>query len=254
MENEITASANTAPAKTINGWIGIIFNICFILYYYFTYRWVIDESEIINSYGLSSPILYSKTLGWMILISLIAEPFAIFYKLSYEHYNIKGPALRLPRFFLVIVFISRFFIRIVFFLAALESVGITVENGGIGAAIVGTFVFSGELVFAFAVTNKEFVGKIKPTPIKQVLTSFVLLNMLAVFAFLFNPFFAELLRDDNKSVLWKVMIGLLLFIAIYFPNTMVQFYSDWRASGTVLQKCLYILSFFIGFLSIILFG
>jgi hypothetical protein len=254
MENKTVETKNTAHAKTSNGWRGILFNICFILYYYLTYRWVVDEAQIINTYGLSSPILFPKTLGWIILISLIAEPFAVFYKLSYENYHLKGAPLKLPKVFLVIMFIARFFVRIVFFLAALESVGLEVEHGGAGAGLTGTFVFVAELVFIFAITDKEFTGKVKPTLIKQVLTAFVLLNMLAIFAFLFTPFFAAILKDDSRSALWKISIGLLLFIGIYLPNTMVQFYSDWRASQTSLQKSLYILSFFIAYLSVILFG
>lgn len=254
MENKITEATSTPPAGTGNGWRGILFNICFILYYYFTYRWVVDETEIINSYGLSSPVLFSKTLGWIVLISLIAEPFAIFYKLSYENYRVKGPALPVPRFFVVIMFISRFFIRIVLFIAALESVGIELERGGTGAIVTATFIFVGELVFAFSITNKDFVGKVKPALSREIFTRFVLLNMLVLFAFLFNPFFAVLLKDNNGSVIWKIVVALLLFFVTYLPNTMVQFYSDWRASKTLLQKWLYALSFFVAFLSVLLFG
>lgn len=254
MAKETSETITDPSSKAGNGWKGILFNLCFIIYYYFTYHWVINESEIVNSYGLSSTILFSKTLGWVVLISLIAEPFAIFYKLNYENYNIKRPALSLPKFFLVIMFISRFFVRIVFFIAALESAGIEVENGGAGATVVGAFIFISELVFAFTITDKEFVGKIRPTILREVFTRFVLLNMLVLFAFLFNLLFTPLLKEEGQHVLWMLTIGFLLFTSIYLPNTMLQFYSDWRASKTVLQKALYILSFFVAFLSIILFG
>lgn len=254
MENEAIENETAATANTGNGWHGVIFNICFILYYYFTYLLVLEESTIEDSYGIGSPILFSSTLGWIILISLVTEPFAIFYKLSYENYSIKGPALYLPRVFLVIMFISRFFIRVVLFIAALQSSGIELENGGVGAGLVATFVFVAELVFAFTITNKDFVGEIKPTRFKEIFTRFILLNMLVLFTFLFKTLFVSLITSGDKGLLLEILTGLLIFITVYLPNTMIQFYSDWRASKTPVQKCLYILSLGIAFSSIILFG
>ena len=253
MQNEAIQSANIVPQNTAGGWKGIIFNLCFILYYYFTYHLVVDESYTVNSYGLSSALLFSTTLAWIVLISLIAEPFAIFYKLSYENYNIQGRALQLPGFFLFVMVVSRFFVRLVFFIAALESVGLQLENGGTGAAIVGTFILVGELIFVFSITDKGFVGKIKPALRKELFTRFILLNMLVLFTFLFRTDFAGLVTDGDRSQVWKVLIALLLFIAVYLPNTMVQFYGDWRAAKTITQKWLYILSLGFAFLTIILY-
>jgi hypothetical protein len=253
MENVTVETVTASKGLIGGGWKGIIFNLCFILYYYFTYKLVVDESYTVNSYGLSSSLLFSKTLGCIVLISLIAEPFAIFYKLGYENFNTKGRPLRLPGFFLFIMVVSRFFVRLVFFIAALESVGLQFENGGTGAAITGTFVLVGELIFIFAITDKGFVGKIKPTLRKELFIRFILLNMLVLFTFLFRLDFATLATDGDRSTLAKVLIGLLLFIVVYLPNTMVQFYGDWRAAKTMIQKCLYILSLGVAFLSIILF-
>lgn len=253
MGNEPVETVTASTGITRDGWKGIIFNCCFILYYYFVYRLVVDESYTVNSYGLSSALLFSTTLGWIVLISLITEPFAIFYKLSYEHYNVEGRALSLPGFFIFIMVVSRFFVRLVFFIAALESVGLQVEYGGTGAVIIATFVLVGELSFVFSITDKSFVGKIKPTLRKELFTRFILLNMLVLFTFLFETHFADLVTEGDRSPVGKLLVALILFIAVYLPNTMVQFYGDWRATKTIKQKWLYILSLVIAFLSIILF-
>lgn len=199
MENETVEMVTPSTGITRDGWKGIIFNLCFILYY-FVYCLVVDESYTVNSYGPSSALLFSTTPGWVVLISLITEPFAIFYKLSYEHYNIEGRALPSPGFFIFVLVVSRFFVRLVFFIAALESVGLQLEYGGTGAAIAGTFVLVGELIFVFSITDKSFVGKIKPTLHKALFTRFILLHMLVLFSFLIKTHFAELVTEGDRSL------------------------------------------------------
>ena len=148
MGNNAIGTGNILPQSDAGGWKGVIFNICFLLYYYFTYHLIIKESYTVDSYGLSSPLLFSTTLALIVLLSLITEPFAIFYKLSYENYSVKGRPLKLPGFFLFIMVASRFFVRLVFFIAALESLNINPANGSTGAIIVGTFIFVMENKYA----------------------------------------------------------------------------------------------------------
>jgi len=253
MKDKTAEQPNAATTLRNSGWKGVLFNICFILYYYFTYQLVAEESHTVNSYGLSSPLLFSKLLGWLVLLSLVAEPFAIFYKFSYEHYTTEGEGLRLPGFYIFILFVARFFVRVVFFIAALESVGIDAVGEGTGAGLVATFVFVSELVFAFAITDKTFVGKIKPTLRKEIVTRFILLNILVLFTYLFKTMFVEEAIDADQSVTRKVLMGLLLFFGLYLPNTMVQFYADWRAARSPIQKSIYILSLVLAFISILLF-
>jgi hypothetical protein len=253
MEDKITGQPDPATTRLKNGWKGVVFNICFILYYYFTYQLVAAESHTVNSYGLSSPLLFTKSLGWLVLLSLVAEPFAIFYKFSYDQYHTEGHGLRLPGFYIFILFVARFFIRVVFFIAALESIGIDAVDEGTGAGLVATFVFVAELVFVFAITDKTFVGKIKPTLRKEIATRFILLNILVLFTYLFKTMFVEELINVDQSTTRKVLIGLLLFFGLYLPNTMVQFYADWRAARSPVQKSIYILSLILAFISILLF-
>ncbi|MEP7236343.1 MAG: hypothetical protein ABI685_00695 [Ferruginibacter sp.] len=253
MENVPVETVTASTGLIKGGWKGILFNTCFILYYYLTYHLVASETHETDSYGLGAPILFSTTLALIIFISLIAEPFAIMYKIGYENYNVKGRAFHLPGLFLFVMVASRFFVRVIFFMAAVESLGIHLKNGGVGAGIIATFVFVGELVLVFSITDKSFVGRIKPTLRKELFTRFILLNMLVLFTFFFKTTFLPVLTEDNPGVTYKILMGLLLFLAIYLPNTIVQVYGDWRASTTIIQKCLYILSLAVAFFSIILF-
>lgn len=253
MEDKKAGQPSPVTTARNSGWKGIVFNICFILYYYFTYQLVADESHTVNSYGLSSPLLFTKLLGWLVLLSLVAEPFAIFYKFSYDQYHIEGRGIRLPGFYIFILFVARFFIRVVFFIAALESVGMNAVGEGTGAGLVATFVFVSELVFAFAITDKTFIGKIKPTVRKEIATRFILLNILVLFTYLFKTMFVEELIDVDQSATRKILVGLLLFFGLYLPNTMVQFYADWRAARSPFQKIMYLLSLVVAFVSILLY-
>lgn len=252
-DSKTTETENQPAQQSTGGWKGVIFNICFMLYYYLLYHLLLDETTYVDSYGLSSSILFSKTLALIILLSLLCEPFAIFYKLSYENYSVEGRALRLPGFYLFVMVVARFFVRLVFVIALLESLNMEVGDGSTGAILIATLLVVMEIAFAFAITDKSFVGKVKPRLRKEIFTRFILLNMLVFFTFLFRYLFRDMFKGDEHSLTWKILIGLVLFITIYLPNTMVQFYGDWRASKTVMQKCLYILSLVLAFLSIILF-
>lgn len=141
MDDKAVETGNITPQNSNGSWKGIIFNSCFMLYYYLLYKLMIDETTFVQSYGLSSSILFSKTLALIILVSLLSEPFAIFYKLSYENYSVKGRALRLPGFYLFIMVVARFFVRLIFVIALLESLNMEVKNGSTGAMLIATLLF-----------------------------------------------------------------------------------------------------------------
>ena len=253
MDNKAVETAYINSQNRNGGWKGLIFNICFMGYYYLLYQLMINETTFVQSYGLSSSILFSKTLALIILVSLLSEPFAIFYKLSYENYSIKGRALQLPGFYLFIMVVARFFVRLIFVIALLESLNMEFENGSAGAMLIATLLLVIEIVFVIAIADKGFVGKVRPTLAREIFTRFILLNMLVFFTFLFRSLFADMFKGDEHGITWKIMIGLVLFVIMYLPNTMVQFYGDWRAAKTTIQRLLYIFSLAVAFLSIILF-
>jgi hypothetical protein len=251
--NKATETENQPEPQNTGGWKGTIFNICFTLYYYLVYKLMIDETTFVQSYGIGSGILFSKTLALIILLSLLSEPFAIFYKLNYENYSVKGRALRLPGFYLFIMLVSRFFVRLIFVIALLESLNMEVKNGGTGAMLIATLLLVIEIVFVIAIADKSFVGKVRPALAREIFTRFILLNMLVFFTFLFRSLFGYIFKGHEHSLMWKIVIGLVLFLTMYLPNTMVQFYADWRAAKTPMQKSLYLLSLGAVFLGIILF-
>ena len=253
MDNKVVETGYTTAQNSNGGWKGIIFNFCFMGYYYLLYQLMINETAFVQSYGLGSSILFSKTLALIILVSLLSEPFAIFYKLSYENYSVKGHALQLPGLYLFTMVVARFFVRLIFVIALLESLNMEFENGSAGAMLITSLLLVIEIVFVIAIADKGFVGKVRPTLAREIFTRFILLNMLVFFTFLFRSLFADIFKGDEHGITWKILIGLVLFVIMYLPNTMVQFYGDWRASKTLLQKCLYIISLFIAFLSITLF-
>lgn len=254
MDDKAVETGSITSQNNNGSWRGIIFNLCFIGYYYLLYQLMLNETTFVQSYGLSSGILFTKTLALIILISLLSEPFAIFYKLSYENYNVKGRALQLPGLYLFIMAVARFFVRLIFVIALLESLEMEVENGSAGAMLITTLLLVIEIVFVLAIADKGLVGKVRPTFFREIFTRFILLNMLVFFTFLFSSLFADLFKSNEHGITWKILIALVLFFTMYLPNTMVQFYGDWRAAKTVLQKCLYVLTLSAAFISIILFG
>ncbi len=235
---------------------GAIFNLAFGLYYYFVYHLLHDQVHIAVDYERRSPIHIPVPLAIVILIMLLAEPFAAWYKIAYENYKSNHKTkFRLPGLYVFIVVACRLLVRMFLIMAALEACGILPQDGSVMAYIILTFVFLEE-VFLVAMLTDTTDLILKPSRSKEIMIRLVLINILALFTFMFHEMFVKefvIIKNvyTQKDIFMNFLICTLLFFFVYLPNVIIEFYSDWIDQKTWKYKILYIASVLFVYLTIL---
>ena len=246
-------SATTQPGGNV---YGAIFNLVFSLYYYVVYHLLHDQVHIVVDYKWRSPIHIPLPLAIVILIMLLAEPFAAWYKIAYENYKSNHKIeFRLPGLYAFIVVVCRILVRIILIMAALEACGILPQDGSVMAYIILIFVFLEEVFLVFMLNDTTGVI-LKPSKSKEIMIRLVLINILALFTFMFHEMFLKefvIIKDvyTQKDILMNCLVCSLLFFFVYLPNVIIEFYSDWIDQKTWRYKILYIASVIFVYLTII---
>ncbi len=196
---------------------------------------------VTGSYGERSVFLLPLPLAVFIGILLLLEPIALYWRIGYENYRSTG-MLRIPLLYLLISSIIRVFIRIVITIAVLESCSIAVDNGSIWAYVFLTYFFLAEVFLGFVVNNKkEDRLVIKPNMLFEIAAQLICLILLALIAAYFEKTFVkELLVDSGWSTPAKILVAALLFILLYIPSRIIDFYIGWIQQKSLQQKLLYI--------------
>ncbi len=201
----------------------------------------------VDSYGERSVFLLPVPLALLIGVLLVLEPFALYKRIAYENYRSSG-VLQLPVIYLVISSVIRVFLRIVITIAVLESCAIEVENGSVWAYLFLTYFFLAEVFLGFIITDKHDRIASEPAAVVEIVAQLVCLLLLALIAAYFEKtYIRELLVDNTQSLAVKIVIAALLFLLLYIPSRLIDFYIGWVQQTTLQQKAFYVATVIVAF-------
>lgn len=201
----------------------------------------------VESFGERSVFLLPWPLAAFIGLLLVIEPFILYQRIGYENYRNSG-MLHIPVAYLIMSSIIRVFIRIVITIAVLESCSIDVEDGSIWAFIILTYFFLAEVFLGFIISEKKDRLTLKPNigfEISAQLCSIILLALIA--AYFERTYIKELLVDSNWGLTGKIVVAALLFLLLYIPSRIIDFYIGWLQQRTLREKLLYMASILLVF-------
>lgn len=201
----------------------------------------------VDSYGERSVFLLPVPLALLLGVLLLLEPFALYKRIAYENYRSSG-VLQLPVIYLVISSVIRVFLRIVITIAVLESCAIEVENGSVWAYLFLTYFFLAEVFLGFIITDKHDRIASEPAAVVEIVAQLVCLLLLALIAAYFEKtYIRELLVDNTQSLAVKIVIAALLFLLLYIPSRLIDFYIGWVQQTTLQQKAFYVATVIVAF-------
>ncbi|MFN8285832.1 MAG: hypothetical protein U0V74_03710 [Chitinophagales bacterium] len=231
--------------------LGPLVSILFTGFYFAAGAFMQSNITPVESFGQHSVFLLPVPLAVFIGILLLAEPVLLYQRIGYENYR-NTTVLHIPSAYLILSSIIRIFIRIVITIALLESCGIEIQNGGVWAFSVLTYFFLAEVFLGFIISEKKDRLKLKPKIALEItaqLCSIILLALIA--AYFERTYVKELLVDSSLSLPARVAVATLLFLLLYLPNRIIDFYIGWIQQITLQQKLLYLSSILLAFALII---
>ena len=204
-----------------------------------------------DSYGERSVFLLPLPLAILIGVLLLLEPVALYKRIGYENYRSQGE-LHIPVIYLVLSSIVRVLIRIVITIAVLESCDMDVQNGSVWAYIILTYFFLAEVFLGFIISDRTDRLTLKPNLPVEITAQFCSILLLALIAAYFEKtYIKELLIDTDNSTGMKIFVACLLFLLLYIPSRIIDFYLSWIQQKTLQQKMLYGAIVVIAFVSIV---